>query len=476
MDGHMVHAFGDDALGDADAVALAKQVRAGQVSPAELASASAARARKVDPVLGAVAFPLYNHPRHADEDTGALHGVPTFVKDNTDLRGLPTNHGSEAFTARPAKRDGAYATQFLSTGVTVLGKSRMPEFGFNASTEFQTGRPARNPWHTDFSVGASSGGSAALVAAGVVPIAHANDGGGSIRIPAACAGLVGLKPTRGRHRDGEQASHLPLNIISEGVVTRSVRDTAAFVAAAEEHWRNPSLPPIGQVDGPSQRRLRIGLVLDTINDAPVDQPTREAVERVAALLEQAGHVVEPFTMPFTQQFAADFTQYWGLMADLAVSTGKLVLDRSFDTAGNDGLTRGLRALHRRGLRRTPGALWRLRRVADTYASMFSRYELLLSPTLAHTTPRIGELSPTIDFDELMHRLETYVSFTPLNNVAGSPAIAVPAGVTADGLPLSVHFSAAHGDERTLLEIAYTVEAALPFASMTSSSASRSSVS
>ncbi|MFC8386696.1 amidase [Nocardia sp. NPDC057272] len=462
MDGHVVHAFCDDALGSADAVALAKQVRSGQVSPAELASAAADRARKVDPLLGAVQVPLYDQPRYAPEDTGALYGVPTFVKDNTDLRGLPTNHGSEAYTARPARRDGAYATQFLSTGMTVLGKSRMPEFGFNASTEFQTGPPTRNPWHTGHSVGASSGGSAALVAAGVVPIAHANDGGGSIRIPAACAGLVGLKPTRGRHRDGEQASHLPINIVSEGVLTRSVRDTAAFVAAAEDHWRNPSLPPIGRVDGPSRRRLRIGLVLDTVTGAPVDQPTRDAVERVAALLEQAGHVVEPFTLPFTEQFAVDFIQYWRLLADLAVSTGKVMLDRSFDTAEIDGLTGGLRAQHRRSLHRTPGALLRLRRVVATYATMFARHELLLSPTSAHSTPGIGYLSPTAEFDELLDRLQNYAAYTPLHNIAGAPAVTVPARVDAGRPPIGVHFSAAHGDERTLLEIAYTVEACQPF--------------
>lgn len=465
MDGNVVHAFGDDALGDADAVTLAKRVRAGQVSPAELASAAAARARKVDPQLDAVQVPLYDEPRFADRDTGALFGVPTFVKDNTDLRGLPTNHGSEAYTARPAKRDGAYAQQFLSTGMTVLGKSRMPEFGFNASTEFQTGAPTRNPWHTGYSVGASSGGSAALVAAGVVPIAHANDGGGSIRIPAACAGLVGLKPTRGRHRDGEQAAHLPINVISEGVLTRSVRDTAAFVAAAEDHWRNRSLPPIGRVDGPAERRLRIGVVLDTVTGASVDEPTRDAVERVAKLLEQAGHHVEPFTLPFTEQFAADFVQYWALLADLAVSTGKVMLDRSFDTAGIDGLTRGLRALHRRGLHRTPGALRRLRRVAGTYASMFDHHELVLSPVLTHSTPRLGHISPTVDFDDLLHRLRSYATYTPLHNVAGAPAISVPAGLTPEGLPLGVHFAAAHGDERTLLEVAYAVEAAQPFATI-----------
>src|SRR5581483_9792493 len=231
---------------------------------------------------------------------------------NTDVRDMPSNHGTDAFVAKPAKRDGAYTRQYLSTGMTVLGKSRLPEFGFNASTEYRVAEPVRNPWHTEHSVGASSGGSAALVASGAVPIAHANDGGGSIRIPAACAGLVGLKPSRGRHVDGDQARHLPINMVSEGVLTRTVRDTAAFLAASEDYWRSPDLPPVGLVRGPADRRLRIGLVLDTVTGAPLDEPTRAAVELTASLLEKAGHVVEPIALPVGQQFADDFLQYWAL--------------------------------------------------------------------------------------------------------------------------------------------------------------------
>src|SRR4051795_10690025 len=257
-----VHAFSDDALGEHDAVALAEMVRSGQVSPAELVTAARERLDRVDSRLHTVAVPMFDAPRSNGDKSAALYGVPTFLKDNTDLRGLPTNHGSEALSARPAKRDGFYTAQYLGTGLAIVGKSRLPEFGFNATTEYMTQEPVRNPWHTDYSVGASSGGSAALVASGVVPIAHANDGGGairipaarvapandgggSIRIPAAAAGLVGFKGSRGRHVDGEQARHLPVNMVSEGVVTRTVRDSAAFVAAAEDHWRSSVLPPGG---------------------------------------------------------------------------------------------------------------------------------------------------------------------------------------------------------------------------------------
>jgi amidase len=437
-------------------------VRNGDVSVAELAAASISRARAVESELHAVAFALYEQPRMAATSGGALYGVPTFIKDNTDMAGVPSNHGSEAYTARPAKKDGTYATQYLSTGMTVLGKSRLPEFGLNASTEFMTEEPTRNPWNTGYSVGASSGGSAALVAAGVVPIAHANDGGGSIRIPAACAGLVGLKPSRHRHIDGEEARLLPINMISEGVLTRTVRDTAAFFAAAEDHWRNPTLPPVGLVHGPADRQLRVGLVLDTINATIIDAQTRAAVERTAAVLEKAGHVVEPITVPFTDQFAADFLQYWGLLADLAASTGKLTFDRSFDASKLDGLTLGLRRHHRANLRRTPGALRRLRKAGAAYATMFTKHEVVLSPVLAHTTPPLGHLSPTIQFEELLDRLTRYATFTPLNNITGTPAISLPMGLATEGVPIGVQLSAANGDERTLLELAYLIEAEEPF--------------
>src|SRR3954470_20387323 len=364
-----VHAFTDDALGEHDAVALAELVRSGQVSPEELVDAAATRAAQVDPALHAVAVPMFDDPRGTGDKSAALHGVPTFLKDNTDLRGLPTNHGSEAFTARPAKRDGFYSAQYLATGLTIVGKSRLPEFGFNATTEYRTDEPVRNPWETGHSVGASSGGSAALVAAGVVPLAHATAGGGSIRIPAAAAGLVGLKPSRGRHIDGEQARQLPINMVSEGVLTRTVRDTAAFLAAAEDHWRSPTLAPIGLVRGPAERRLRIGLVLDTVTGAVVDDDTRPAVELTASLLEKAGHVVEPMALPITHQFADDFVQYWALLADLVSSTGKLIYGRSFDVGRTDGLTKGLRRHHRRTLARTIPALRRLKRTHRDYAGI-----------------------------------------------------------------------------------------------------------
>ena len=458
MSEQRVHAFTDDALGEHDAVALAELVRTGQVSPAELVTAARERLERVESRLHTVAVPMFDAPRSDGNKSAALFGVPTFLKDNTDLRGLPTNHGSEAFTARPAKRDGFYATQYLATGLTIIGKSRLPEFGFNATTEYMTSEPVRNPWETGHSIGASSGGSAALVASGVVPIAHANDGGGSIRIPAAAAGLVGLKPSRGRHVDGEQARHLPINMVSEGVVTRTVRDTAAFLAAAEDHWRSRELAPVGLVRGPADRRLRIGVVLDTVTGAVIDDDTRAAVELTASLLEKAGHVGEPMELPITAQFADDFVQYWALLADLASSTGKLLYSRSFDAAKTDGLTQGLRRHHRRTVARTVPALRRLKRTHRQYAEMFAHRELVLSPVLAHVVPELGWISPRVPYDELIERLRQFVTYTPVNNIAGTPAISLPMGLTDAGLPVGVMLSGAYGDERTLLEVAFALEA------------------
>jgi amidase len=457
MGGNRVSAFGDDALADHDAVGVAGLIRTGEVSRAEVLAAAVERIRRVDPVLHAVAHEAFERPRVSQDAAAPLFGVPTFVKDNTDVGGMPSNHGSAAFVGRPVRRDGRYTRQYLSTGMTVLGKSRLPEFGFNASTEFAAAEAARNPWNPEYSVGASSGGAAALVASGAVPIAHANDGGGSIRIPAAAAGLVGLKPSRGRHLAGEQARILPIDIISEGVLTRTVRDTAAFVAAMEDHWRNPKLPPIGLVQGPSRRRLRIGLILETATGAQVCSQTRAAVEHAAALLEGQGHHVEPMALPVDGQFAADFTLYWGLLASLTALSGKAAFHRTFDPAKLDGLTKGLRDHYRRALRGTPAALHRLRRSSRVYAGMFQRHELVLSPVLGHVTPKLGHLSPNVPYPELMRRLLDYVTYTPLNNVTGSPAMSLPLGMSQEGVPIGVHLSAAYGDERTLLEVAFAME-------------------
>lgn len=461
-----VHAFGDDALGDLDSVGVAAAVASGEISAREAAEAAVARAERVNPLLNAVQLADYERALTvADRPaTGLLAGVPTFVKDNTDLAGLPSNQGSLAVKARPATANSPFTDQLLSAGLTPLGKSTLPEFGFNATTEYATLPPTRNPWNTGYSAGASSGGSAALVASGVVPIAHANDGGGSIRIPAAACGLVGLKPTRGRVVASTTGAQLPVDIISDGVVTRTVRDTAHFLAATQTYRPAPDLPPLGLVEGPSDRRLRIGLVLDSVTGAPIDDDTRASVLAAADLLGSLGHDVVDLELPVDRRFMEDFKHYWGMLAFSTQHFGRKLMSPDFDKSLTDPLTRGLAKQFIRNAWRTPMAIAGLKRSTARYRATFNDVDLVLSPTVGYATPLLGHLSPAVEpFSLMLERLVQYAAFTPLNNAAGGPAISLPLGRSSADVPIGVHFSADHGDEQTLLEIAYELEAAQPFA-------------
>jgi amidase len=457
-----IHAFTNDVLATHDAVEIARLISRREISAGEVTAAAIARAQKVNGVLNAIELETFDRAL-ADAKKpvcpGVFAGVPTFVKDNADMKGLPTRNGSRASKGRIAEKDGDFTAQHLAQGFITLGKSSLPEFGFNASTEFAGEAPTRNPWNTDFSAGGSSGGSAALVAAGVVPIAHANDGGGSIRIPAACCGLVGLKPTRGRHLNNASAASMPINIVGEGVVTRTVRDTAAYFAGIESYYRNTKLPPIGRVEGPGKKRLRIGMVVDSITGNPTDAETRATVEATAKLLESLGHRVEPMPLPVPQSFLEDFTLYWGFLAFLIATFGRFAVGPDFDAVKLDPLSRGLVDLYRKRIWDTPAMLYRMYRSEKLYAESFSAWDAVLTPVLGHTVPRLGHLNPEVPFEPLFERLKAYVAFTPLNNAAGSPAISLPMGLTKNNLPVGIQLQAAHGAERTLLELAFELEAA-----------------
>ena len=462
-----VHAFCDDALGDLDSVGVAAAVAAGHISAREAAEAAVARARRLDPVLNAIQTPDFERGLAASDTpaAGILSGVPSFVKDNTAVAGLPTDQGSLAVRSRPAAADAPFTEQFRSTGLGVLGKTTMPEFGWNASAEWATLPPTRNPWHTDHSPGGSSGGAAALVASGVVPIAHANDGGGSIRIPAAACGLVGLKPTRDRVVPAAEASSMPVDVVSNGVVTRTVRDTAHFIAGTQQFRPAAGMKPLGLVEGPSDRRLRVGVVLDSVTGALTDDETRAAVLGTVDRLTTLGHDVVTVPIPGDGvRFMEAFKHYWSLLAFSSHHFGKQAMHSpDFDKSLTDPLTRGLARSFVRNAWRTPGALRTLKRSEQVYRDAFTDVDVILSPTLGYVTPLLGHLNPSIDFSVLFQRLVEYAAFTPLNNASGGPAISLPLAQTADGRPIGVHFSAVHGDEQTLLEIAYELEADRPFA-------------
>ena len=254
-----VHAFADDALGKRDAVGLVAAIRDRRVSIPEVVDAAIARTERIAGDLNALALDRFDGARGdaTQPPAGYFAGLPTFVKDNSDLAGHPTMHGTDAFAAVAAKRDGDFARMLLATGVIPLGKTRLSEYGFSPSAEHPRLGPVRSPWSTDHTAGASSAGSAALVAGGAVPFAHANDGGGSIRIPAAVNGLVGLKPTRGRLAQDRMFRRMPVRLVADGVVTRSVRDTAAFLREAEKVYRDLRLAPIGDVTRAARARRRI---------------------------------------------------------------------------------------------------------------------------------------------------------------------------------------------------------------------------
>ena len=459
-----IHAFTDDALGQYDAIGLSKLLKAKEISVFEVIDASIKRAKLVNPVLNAIAsesFELDLKQRY-ELKNHVFSGIPIFIKDNLDLVCYPTQHGSKAFQSDIKQKNSKITQQILDSGFIALGKSKLPEFGLNASTEFKDGSATKNPWNLDYSCGASSGGSAALVAAGVVPIAHANDGGGSIRIPAANCGLVGLKPTRGRLKPNEASHFLPIDLISDGVLTRSVRDTAHFFHEMEKIYHHKKLPPISLVEHGSGKRLKIGLVLNSIY-GETDGETQNVVIQTAHLLEHLGHVVEPFQFPIPETFVADFSHYWGFLAFMLEQMGRPLFGKHFKAAELDHLSQGLSKLYKRNIHKTPVFIYRLRKIQNLYRSIFKNYDLILSPVLAHTSPKLGYLSPELPFDLLFERLQNYVTYTPIQNIAGAPALSLPMGMTSeDQRPIGVQLSADLGMEGQLLSIAYELEEIQPF--------------
>lgn len=455
----------DDALGADDACGLAGRLSRGEVSAAELRDAAIARAHALNPRLNAVTTWVDPPPSQRPDPAAPFLGVPTAIKDNEDLVGFATSQGSRAVPDAPAPRSSPWVRQFLGLGVVPIAKTTLPEFGLTASTESSRFGATRNPWHTGHSVGGSSGGSATLVAAGVVPVAHANDGGGSIRIPAACAGLVGLKPTRGRLLDRPELERLPVPITRQGVLTRTVRDTARYLWAAEQTYRNSALPPVGWVEAPSRDRLRIGLLTHSVPGLPVEADVVESVTRAGLLCERLGHRVEPAELPVDDGFGRDFLHYWSLLAFILQRAGSQVFGPGFDPSQTEALTRALSARAVRNAPYLPGAVRRLRRLARAHDDGFADVDVVLSPVLGHEPPPIGWLGPDVEATTHLVRLLRWTSFTPVQNVSGTPAISVPLGTSASGLPLGVQLGAPFGQERRLLELAYELEAAAPFATL-----------
>jgi amidase len=449
-------------IGDMDGVEMAARLRAGDFTSTEAIEAAIARAERVERDLNAIAFKSYASARKAAQQSlgGPFAGVPTFIKDAEEVTGEPAGFGSRGFPGYKSKSQTPFIDSIFALGVVSLGKSTLPEFGFTATTESSAKGATRNPWNTDHSTGGSSGGAAALVAARVTPFAHGSDGGGSIRIPASCCGLVGLKSSRGRYAQGRKEAG-SFEIIVGGALTRTVRDTAAICAALAASGV-ASLPPVGVVAGPASRRLRIGLALKGINEQPVDKDVETATLGVAARLRELGHEVIDIAFPATAQLRDDFTLYWAHAAARALEFWEKSTGLTRNGLAFEKLTLGLGKHFEDNAGRFDDAVKRLVASGDQYAALFERIDATLTPVVATPPPPIGYFGPKLDYDEHMARLQHYVAFTSLWNVNGAPSISLPLSMSSDGLPIGAMFGARMGDERTLLELSYELEEAMPW--------------
>lgn len=465
---HIVNVFTNDALGTLDAVGIAEAIATKKVSVAEVTDAAIDRVTRANEKLGALVLETYRDARlsYRLAPGGLLHGVPALIKDTDDIRGYPTQMGTGAYRAPKAKRHSSFVKQFFSTGVNSLGKTTLPEFGLLCSTENHRWGITRNPWNTAYTTGGSSSGSGAMVASGAVPIATANDGAGSIRIPAACCGLVGLKPSRGRLISMDGTELMPINIVHQGVVTRTVRDTAAFYAAAERFYQNRKMPPMGHVKHAAKTRLRIAFLE---NPAPeraghIDAETYQTQIETARLLESLGHHVEKIPLPFdVEEMTWHFLNYYGFLAYVVSHWGDYVYHAKIDKTQLETFTTGLASRFRRNLLEMPKSLAVLRQAARKSERLFKeRHDVLMSPVGAQKTPKIGYFSPELAYDEICKRAADYAPYTGLHNVTGAPSISLPLGMDSDGMPVGVQFTAGMGNDRRLLELAYELEAARPW--------------
>lgn len=477
-----------------DGLALGELVTRGEVTAAELLAAARARARAVNPAINAICTWLDDHAneRAAQPLSGPFAGVPFLLKDlHQHLAGEPTSDGCRALAGRRAERTSTVVQRWLDAGVVVFGKTSTPEFGSKGITEPTLFGPTRNPWDLERTPGGSSGGSAAAVAAGIVPVAAASDGGGSIRIPAACTGLVGLKAGRGLVPFGPDESE-PLNgLATTGVVSRTVRDTAAMldVLAGPDAMSPfaPALPERPLLDRLDEApgRLQIGFTTAcALRDQPHPEAVR-AVEHAAALLAGLGHEVEEVEPPHDdRQLGRDFLTIWFVhqaneVARIKRETG----------AGDDGFevdTRIMAALGRSySAVELQAADERRRLYISALAGFHSRYDLLLTPTLGEPPIRIGSLDTPAHLQrisEVLLRTRTtgvlrrigivdqmveanlgWVPYTQLANVTGRPAISLPLYRTPEDLPLGVQFVGRLGSEELLLRLARQLEVAAPWA-------------
>ena len=460
-----------------DGLGLAALVAKRQVTPEELAEEAIGRIEKHNPQLNAVVYKMYEQGRDAARQLagrpgGRFRGVPFLLKDILgNYAGVPTTFGARFMADMPAAQDDTLVARFKAAGLVALAKTNVPEFGLLPTTESVLYGACHNPWSLEHSTGGSSGGSAAAVAAGIVPVAHANDGGGSIRIPASCCGLVGLKPTRGRNPLGPLLGDIIGGLICEHVVSRTVRDTAAMLdcTAGPEPGDpyaapTPARPFFDEISAPAGR-LRIAFAAKNFAGVPLHPECVAAVERTAALCAELGHVVEEASPPIdTGMMMQSFLTVWCSGLAMQIEAVAMLSGREAREELFEGVTWGL---YQQGRQVTAAqyllAVAMLQMQAREVGRFHERYDCWLTTTLGTPPIRLG----TVDLTErdpmtALAPILDYVPFTPLQNTTGQPSISLPLHWTADGLPVGVMFTGRLGDEATLLRLAAQLEQAHPW--------------
>ena len=459
-----------------DATAQAELVRRKQVKPIELVDAAIERIERLNPKLNAVVTPMYDEARRVAGGPlpdSLLAGVPFLLKDlGPQYAGVRYTCGSASMKDYVSKEDSELTKRYKRAGLIVVGKANTPELGLVPTTEPKLFGPARNPWDTSRSTGGSSGGSGAAVASGMVPAAHGNDGGGSIRIPASCCGLFGLKPTRARTPKGPAIGDSMSGLSIDHVITRSVRDSAAILDASagpdlgDPYWAPPPARPFVDEVGSDPGRLRIAFTTRTVTGVPVHDDCVAAVKDAAALCSDLGHEVADASPAVDGQvYTQAFSAIWAAGCAWSLDSFAFLTGRKPSPDQVEPLTW---ALYQIGRGTTAAdyllAVTALQRIARDVARFFQDYDLWLTPTVAEPPPPLGTLDAAPDNPMAgFVRAGQFVPFTPLVNGTGQPAMSVPLYWNEEGLPIGVHFVARFGDEATLFRLASQLEQARPWA-------------
>jgi amidase len=462
-----------------DATGQAALVREGKVSSTELVCAAIERIEQLNPELNAVIHPMFELALERAQAplTGPFSGVPFLLKDlGAEYRGTPLTDGSAFVAGRySSTSDSELVRRYKAAGLVILGKTNTSEFGLLPATEPEHFGPTRNPWDTSRGTGGSSGGSAAAVATGMVPVAHASDGGGSIRIPAACCGLVGLKPTRGRNSLAPYIGDIAGGIIHEHAVTRSVRDSAALLDVTagpmpgDPYCPSPPQGPFNKEAGRDPGKLRIGLGTTPLNGAQTHPQCIAAARNTAALCEELGHVVEEASpgvesTKLFKSFGQVMTGYLGwTIAAWEQRTGKIPAEQDFESATWQMFQNS---------KKQTGAdyllAWqRLQECCRQFAGFFTEYDLWLTPTMACPPAPLGYFDYSPEHrSRYIARLGDYTGFTLIANATGQPAISLPLHwmeqENGSQLPIGVQFTGRYGDEAGLIRLAAQLERARPW--------------